>query len=338
MLVNPIPLRILIRKMYYSSLNNMTIKLILIVSLILGVVYFGYSLSRPPTEPVLMEFVRVVYEKDAKAIVTEWVVPNINKTKDLSRIELLISDSDKKATFGVMLNYGDRLDPIPPGNFGVIMNPSSDDRSIKNVSSAAGIPGRWDQDSPHGILLKQSSRGVTGGNLGISVWIAPKNWTSGRYSIKTRVVKRKHKPSPWLKLATFVYSGNDVKEVTVSKVLVKPMFIDIGYQKPMALDQVREVTLIRYDRQKQDEGVIMKRWAGDTSGEYKNVEKDKRKLNLDDFPGGLIPLEPGIYQFKHNSVRGSSGMTSGYYGSSNFFEIKVEDEIFEVQVLLYPAI
>jgi len=320
-------------------INSKLLRWMLISSLFLGLASFGYSLSRPPTVPVFMEFVRVVYDKDAKAIVTEWVVPNIDMTKDLSRIELLISDSDKKATFGVMLNYGERLDPIPPGNFGVIMNPSSDDRSIKNVSSAAGIPGRWDQNTPHGILLKQSTRGVTGGNLGISVWIAPKNWIDGRYTIKTRVVKRKHRPSPWQKLATFYYSGTDVKQVAQSKVLVKPIFIDIRNEKPMSQDWgISKVTLIRYERQKQDEGVTMKRWAGDTSGQYKYVEIEKNKLNLVDFPERLIPLEPGLYQIKYNSVRGTRGMTSGFYGESNFFEVKAESEVIEVHVPLYPAI
>ena len=106
----------------------------LVISLLLGLAGSGYSMSRPPTKPVLMEFVRVVYEKDAGAIITEWIVPNIDGIEGLGRIELLISQADNGAKFGVMLNRSDRCDPIPPDTFGVIIDPASDDRSIKNVS------------------------------------------------------------------------------------------------------------------------------------------------------------------------------------------------------------
>ncbi len=320
-------------------LNDNVPKWFLTICLFLGMSDFSYSMSRPQAEPVVTEFVRVVYDKDAKAIVTEWVIPSIDTIENLSRIELLISHVNNGPKFAVMQNRSDRTDPIPPGNFGVIIDPASDDRSIKNVSSAGGIPGRFDYISPHGSLLKQSASGVVNGNLGISIWIAPKNWDPGRYTIKTRVGKRKYKPSPWQKLATFVYSENDVKQVTQNQGLVKPIFIDITNQKPLSQNWgVSKVTLIRYERQKQDEGVTMKRWAGDTSGQYKYVEKEKRKLDLVDFPGGFIPLKPGLYLIKHNSVRGTSGMTSGFYGKSNFFEVKAESEVIEVRVSLYPAI
>lgn len=307
----------------------------LVTSLLLGLAGSGYSMSRPPTKPVLMEFVRVVYEKDIGAIITEWIVPNIDAIEGLGRIELLISQADNGAKFGVMLNRSDRCNPIPPGNFGVIINPKSDDRSIKNVSSA-GFNVQWDQASPNGTLLKQSAAGVVGGNLGIGVWIAPRDWNPGRYVIKTRAVKIKHSPAPWQKLATFDYSGKGVNQVMQNKCLVKPAFFDAGHETPMSLDEIRSVTLIRYKRQKQDEGVTMKRWAGDTSGQYKYVVKEKRELKLSDFPEGVIPLEPGIYQFKHNSVTGRP--PSGFYGESNFFEIKPGEETLDVQIQLYMAI
>jgi len=118
--------------------------------------------------------------------------------------------------------------------------------------------------------------------------------------------------------------------------LVKPIFMVIGFEKPMPLDNISTVTLIRYEKQPQDEGVTIKRWAGDTSGQYKYVEKEKRTLNLRDFPGGLIPLETGIYQFNHNSVYGQP--PSGFYGESSFFEIKAGEETIDVQIPLNPAI
>ena len=49
--------------------SNKISKWFLVTSLLLGLAGSGYSMSRPPTKPVLMEFVRVVYEKDAGAIV-----------------------------------------------------------------------------------------------------------------------------------------------------------------------------------------------------------------------------------------------------------------------------
>ena len=298
-------------------------------------------MSPPPTDPVIMEFVRAAYEKSADAFVIELVVPNIDAIKNLSRIELLISDSKDEATFAVMLNHGDRLDPIPPGNFGVVIDPANDDRSIKNVSSAAGIPNRWDQSSPHGTLLKQSVSGEVNGNLGISVWIAPLGWAPGHYTVKTRAVKWNHLPAPWQKLAEFDYTGKGMEKVVQKACLIKPIFINISNQEVMPFDRILSATLLRYDKLPQNKGVTVKRWAGDTSGKYKYVEKEKRTLTLSDFPGGLIPLEPGIYQIQHNSVRGEP--PSGFYGKSNsrrtrIFEVTAGDEIIEVRIPLYPAI
>jgi len=127
--------------------NSKITRWFLVTSLLLVLAGSADSMSQPPKEPVLIEFVGVGYEKDAGAIVAELVVPNIDAIEDLSRIELLICHANNEATFGVMLNRSDRCNPIPPGNFGVIIDPSSDDRSIKNVSSA-GFNVEWDQASP----------------------------------------------------------------------------------------------------------------------------------------------------------------------------------------------
>ncbi len=309
----------------------------MITSLIIGLAGFSYSMSQRPTESVAMEFVRVSYEKDAQAIVIELVVPNVEIIENLSRLELLISHDNSEPTFGMMLNVGDRLDPIPPGNFGVVIDPASDDRSIKNVSSAAGLPGRFDHLSPRGNLLKQSARGVVNGNLGISIWIAPQDWAPGNYTIKTRAVQWKHLPASWQQLATFNYSEKNVSQLIQNSPLVKPVFFILPWNRNSRPgDHIDSAILIRYEKQPQDEGVIVKRWAGDTASKYKYIEKEKRSLKLSDLQGGLIPVEPGIYQLKHSSAYGQP--PSGFYGKSNFFEIKAEDEIVEVQIPLYPAI
>ena len=181
--------------------NSKTSRWFLVINLFLGLAGYGYSMAQPPSKPVPMEFVRVVYEKDAGAVVVELVVPNIDAIKDLSSIEMLICHPNNKAEFGVMLNRSDRCNPIPPGTIGVFVDPGSDDRSIKNVSSA-GICLR-DYAFPTGTLLKQTTRGIVNGNLGISFWIVPHDWEPGRYIIKTRTVRRKHRPAPWQKLAEF---------------------------------------------------------------------------------------------------------------------------------------
>jgi len=308
----------------------------LITSLLLSLAGFSYSMSQPPTNPVAMEIVRVDYKQSAKALVIDLVVPEVDTIKGLSRIELLISNNNNLAIFGVILNHGDRLDPIPQGNFGLINDPASDDRSVENVSSAAGIPGRWDQTSPHGTLLKQSFGSVMNGNLGISIWIVPQDWVSGRYSIKTRSVKWEHLPSPWQKLAEFDYNGAGVEKVTHNACLIKPIFVNISSQAVMPFDTVLSATLTQYEKQPQDESVVIKRWEGDTASQYKYVEIEQQKLTLSDYPGGFIMLEPGIYQLKHNSVYGQP--PSGFFGKSNLFEIKTKDEIIEVKIPLYPAI
>ena len=316
--------------------NNNAARCFLITILLLYLAGYGYSMTRPPTEPVLMEFVRVDYEKNAGAIVIELIVPDIDEIENLSRIELLICHANGEAQFGLLQVRGDYCDPVPPGNFGVIIDPGIDDRSIKNVLSAGPL-GRWDYASPHGTILKQSACGVVGGNLGVSIWIAPKDWEPGRYIIKTRAVRRKHSPAPWQKLATFDCSGKGVSSVMENRCLVKPIFFILPWKKESKPnDDINSVTLIRYDKQPQDEGVTIKRWAGDTSGQYKYVVKEKRELKLSDFPERVIPLEPGLYQFKHNSVTGRP--PSGFYGKSNFFQIKPGEETLDVQIPLYMAI
>ncbi len=326
-----------IKEVVIQIVSGKRAKFLLVTSLLLGLAGFSHSMSRQPTEQIPIEFVRVGYEKGAQAIVTELVIPNIDAVENLSRIELLIYNDKNEAMFGVMLNYGDRLDPIPPGNFGVIIDPTSDDRSIKNVSSAVGLPGRFDHFSPPGTLLKQSARDVIHGNLGISIWIVPQDWAFGKYTIKTRAVKWKHLPSPWQVLATFDYSEKNVSQLIQNSPLVKPVFFILPWNRNSRPDDhIDSVTLIRYEKQPQDEGVIVKRWAGDTASQYKYVEKEKRALKLIDFSIGLIPVGPGIYQLKHSSVNGQP--PSGFYGQSNFFEIKADDEIVEVQIPLYPAI
>ena len=307
----------------------------LTAALLLGLASFSYSMSRPPTTPVLMEFVRVVYEKDEKAIVIEWIVPDIDTIEDMGYIELLISHTDNGTKFGVMLNLSDYCNPIPPGNFGVIIEPCSDDRSIKNVFSTGGH-GRFDHSSPNGILLKQSASGVVNGNLGVSIWIVPQGWNPGHYIIKTRAEQRKHIPTSWQELAEFDYSGAGIEKVTQYGCLIKPIFLNVSNQEVIPFEHLRSITLINYEHRKQNEGVATKRWAGDTSGQYKDIEKERRNLKASDFPGGLILLGPGIYQIQHNSVSGKP--PSGFYGKSNFFEIKAGEEIMDVKILLYPAI
>lgn len=307
----------------------------LFVCLLLVFTTHAYSMARPPAEPIPLVFFRAAYEQDASAVVVEFVVPDASVIEDLSRLEMLICDANGKAIFGAMQNLDDRCDPVPPGAFGVVVDPLSDDRSIKNVSSA-GINGQWDQASPQGTLLKQSVSGIVNGDLGISFWIIPQDWSPGSYVVKVRSVRAKHSPSPWQKLATFSYTGKDVEDVVQSQCLVKPVFVRAWEEVVIPSDHVLNVTLIRYERQPQDKGVEIKRWAGDTSGQYKYVEIEAKKLKLSDFPDGRIPLEPGLYQFKHNSVYGQP--PSGYYGESAFFEIKPGQESIEVQVPLNAAI
>ena len=69
-------------------LSNKISRWFLVANLVLGLAGSSYAMSRPPPEPVLMEFVRIVYEKDAGAIITEWIVPNIDAIEGLGRFDL----------------------------------------------------------------------------------------------------------------------------------------------------------------------------------------------------------------------------------------------------------
>ena len=117
---------------------------------------------------------------------------------------------------------------------------------------------------------------------------------------------------------------------------VKLIFEDYQSKESMPYDYVNKVTLIRYAQESQDPGVEVKRWPGDDSGKYKYVELESREIDLKEYPSETLLLKTGTYQIKHNSVIGTP--PSGYYGESEFFEIKVGDKLKEIKVVLFAAI
>lgn len=290
--------------------------------------------SRPAPPPVPMKFVRAASEPESNAIAIEWVVPNVKSVGLLDRIELLILDPEAKPVFGAMQVLGNDCDPVPPGAFGVVLDPASEDRSIKNVASA-GQNGRWDQAAKSGTLFKQSVSEVVGGNLGIALWIRPKNWSPGRHLILARAVRKKSAPEPWRNLATLDLA-EDGKTVISSWGIVKPIFQVIGGDAPASLEDLGSVTLVRYERREQPEGVQVQRWVGDTDGRHQYVELNRRELNAADLPEGILALQPGFYQFKHNSVSGQP--PSGFHGESPVFEVRPESTPVEIPIRLHPAI
>lgn len=290
---------------------------------------------RPVPPPVSMEFVRAAYEPEAAAIAIEWIVPHVENVGPLDRLELMILNDKGAAVFGALQNLSDRCDPVPPGAFGVVLDPAIEDRSIKNVAST-GQNGRWDQEAPGGTLLKQSVSGVSGGNLGIAFWIAPKDWKPDRYLIAVRAVRKNSRPEPWRHLATCDIPREVAGTSAARRREVKPLFRDAGNGGPMPAEHIDAVTLIRYEKRPQDKGVVVKRWAGDTSGDFKYVEIDKRTLKPREFLGGCLQLEPGHYQFKHNSVSGQP--PSGFYGQSEIFEVRPGPGPMEVQINLNAAL
>jgi hypothetical protein len=118
--------------------------------------------------------------------------------------------------------------------------------------------------------------------------------------------------------------------------LVKLSFVHVQSKEYIPFNYINTVTLIHFKRESQDKGVEIKRWTGDKIGQYKYVELDRRELKLSDFVEGKIILESGIYQIKHNSVYGQP--PSGYYGKSDYFEIKAGDDLIKVKITLNPAI
>lgn len=289
---------------------------------------------RPKPPPVPMQFVRAESEPESNAIAIEWIVPNVKAVGPLNRLELLIIAPDATPVFGAMQVLGNDCDPVPPGAFGVILDPANEDRSIKNVASA-GQNGQWDQEAPGGTLLKQSVSGVVGGNLGIAFWIVPKNWDPGRHLILARAVRKRGRPEPWRNLATLDLADDGITVIS-NWGTVKPVFQVVGVDAPMSLEDLGSVTLIRYERRAQAKGVQVQRWEGDTAGQYQYVELNRRELSSADLPEGILSLQPGFYRFKHNSVSGQP--PSGFYGESPVFEVQPDKKAVEIQVQLYPAI
>ncbi len=294
----------------------------------------GYSMSRPPSVAVPVDFIRIAYEKTADAIVIEFVVPGIEKIKNISRIEMLICNTNDVPVFGLLHVCGNRCAPVPPGSLGVIIDPSSEDREITNIQSI-GPAGSENFVAPGATILEQSSTGTAGGNLGLNIWIAPKDWKPRRYLIKTRIVQRKRTPSIWQKLVEFDYTGAGVENILENSCLINPVFTIAPQEEKVPSDSINSLTLIRYDRQPLDE--VSDHSGGETAVQYRYVETGRRELKGDYFHNGLLlKLERGFYQFKHNSVRGNP--PSGFYGESAYFEADPKREIMNVKILLYPAI
>jgi hypothetical protein len=290
---------------------------------------------RPPPPPVPMECVGAAFEPDFATMAIELVVPHVAAVGALDRIEILIIDAKARALFGALQVLGDRCNPVPPGAFGVVLDPASENRSIRNVASA-GQNGQWDQEAPSGVLLKESASGVTGGNLGIAFRIAPKGWAPGQYLVATRAVRKKSRPEPWRHLTTFEYAGDGTQDAPPPQGRVKPVFQVVGADVTMPLEHLGSVILVEYDRREQAKGVTSQRWPGDKSGRYQFVELNRRQLKSADLPGGILLLGPGFYQFKHNSVSGRP--PTGFYGESHVFEITVEEKPVIIEILLFPAI
>lgn len=327
--------RICIQGVVFEMVKNTITRYFFGAGLVVAMVGLAHGMaSRPAPTPVPMKFVRAASEPEAAAIAIEWVVPRIDTVGPLDRLELLILDPDAKPLFGAMQVLGDNCDPVPPGAFGVILDPAKDDRSIRNVASA-GQNGQWDQATTNGTLLKQSVSGVVGGNLGIAFWIVPKQWKPGRHLILARAVRKKSKPEQWRNLATLDLA-DDGKTVISNWGIVRPVFHVVGADAPMSMEDLGSVTLIRYERREQSKGTTVQRWKGDTASRDQYVEIDRRELNSADLPEGILSLQSGVYQFKHNSVSGRP--PSGYYGESPVFEIKPEQKAVEIHVQLYPAI
>lgn len=116
---------------------------------------------------------------------------------------------------------------------------------------------------------------------------------------------------------------------------VQLILTQMGDGATLSLESFASVTLTRYTREAQDEGVTSQRWPGDTSGQIKYIETGQWVVPLRDFPEGVMPLEPGFYQFKHNSVAGQP--PSGFYGNSDYFEVKAGEDV-AVKISLNAAI
>lgn len=289
---------------------------------------------RPVPPPVPMTFVRAETVPETGTLAIEWIVPKVEAVGPLDRLEMLILNAKGDAVFGALQNLSDRCDPVPPGAFGVVLDPARDDRSIQNIASA-GQNGQWDQKTPRGTLLQQSASGITAGNLGIAFWIVPEDWNPGRHLILARAVRKKSLPEPWRTLATLDVA-DDGMTVIPEWGIVKPVFQVVGKDAPMSLESLGSVTLIRYERRPQAEGVAMKRWTGDVSGDVQHVEVDRRELNAADLPEGSLSLPPGFYRFKHLSASGDP--PTGFYGESPVFEVRPESQSVEIQIRLHPAI
>ena len=133
-----------------------------------------------------------------------------------------------------------------------------------------------------------------------------------------------------------IVNGPNSGEDTVQLCMLDLTFFNRWAEEPMALEHMGSATLVRYKREPQHPGVQIKRWEGDTRGQYKYVEIERTQISLRDFINTPLKVRPGFYQVEYNSVRGQP--PSGFYGESPLFDITPGEKVKEVRIDLNAAI
>ncbi len=122
-------------------------------------------------------------------------------------------------------------------------------------------------------------------------------------------------------------------QVSNDKCYIAPLLYS-AYGEDVSYFSTFTGTLIQLRNKKTYKGEV-KRWAGDTN-HYSALEPFmEKKIKARHFTNGAIPVEPGQYQLRFNSVNGSP--PAGFYGKSAILEVK-RGKLVVIPLALTPAI
>lgn len=124
---------------------------------------------------------------------------------------------------------------------------------------------------------------------------------------------------------------------------LRPVSKDHGYVAPLLFYGYGEDvlyrssftgTIVQMKENKNRKGVV-KRWVGDRNHYSSLAPVAEQRIKAWKFQDGALPVEPGLYKLRFNSVYGSP--PSGFYGESAILEVDV-GQIVIFPIALTPAI
>ena len=190
---------------------------LVILPLLLVPAWTGCAPARPATPPARLELTAASWEPGGSILQVETEVPEEDPYGTHGRIELSLLDPLGRELLRGAYCACSRVDPVPPGAFG-LYRIGSDGRCSPQEVVSAGI-GADRPATAGGFTLLPATGASRHAKLLHLVWVlrADEPLPPGRYPIRGRVVPLRGSPPPWQRLARL-----DILDASHGEVVVPP--------------------------------------------------------------------------------------------------------------------